>query len=195
MEDNRIVRAIVELWKLAFPGPRDLCATPQFLELKAACQELYPGVWSKSTVDFALQKALRALGLSCATTYDGGIICLDAREAARAFEAAVTSKFAERIILCPLDLADCLPDLDFGPCSVRCFSEKELGALFHADLLRRMFPGRTLDLKGLARFTWLCIREVVELGEPGQRAAPFMYDFIANEWGAIEPHASTRELP
>lgn len=156
-----------------------------------ACHELYPDAWDESTVDFTLQKALRALGLPCTAPRDDGANHLDAHEAARAFEAAVTRESAERIILCPLDLADRLPDLDFGPCSVRRFSKKELETLFHADLLRRTFPGRAIDLEGLAEFNWLCIKQLVKLGQPGRRAAPFMYDFVVDEVGAIEPHASS----
>ncbi|WP_155888297.1 hypothetical protein [Cupriavidus sp. WS] len=189
MEDTRIVRAMVDLWKLSYPGPSNLYSAPEFLELKAACQEVHPGIVNTMNGTVALSIALRALGLPCGLPESNGVARLEPYDAARALAASLTRASAERIIMCPLDLADSLPDLNFGPCTVRTFSQQELYTHFHGCILARMFPGRPLDVSRLAQFTWLCVREELTLSDPGRRAAPFLYETVS-DWGSIEPHAT-----
>lgn len=94
--------------------------------------------------------------------------------------AALVQKEHRLIHLCPLDLADAeFPPLDFGPCSVRGFTEDELSDLFDAKALARRFPTARLDLQRFAEFTWLCVHEVVHVdGEPGQQAAHSWMDAL-----------------
>ncbi|MFC0810410.1 hypothetical protein ACFHWW_34085, partial [Ensifer sp. P24N7] len=52
--------------------------------------------------------------------------------AAERLDAALRSAQAEMRHLVPLDMADDLPELRFGNCEVRRFTETELGEIFDA---------------------------------------------------------------
>jgi hypothetical protein len=96
------------------------------------------------------------------------------------------------VCLCPLDQADELPELRFGPNSIRTFTAAELEALVDPPRLRRINANWTFNAKGFSEFSWLEVKETYPLDlEPGARAVPLlsmrMID-LNRDFGQIEPH-------
>jgi hypothetical protein len=109
--------------------------------------------------------------------------------AANAIEEAYTRRTTLRRHLCPLDLADDLPALNFGSARVAKFSTEDLASLFDASRLARNFPSQTLEAERLAQFQWLVVEEEIELGpRPEARIGPFMHLKFDRDFGEIEPH-------
>lgn len=134
--------------------------------------------------------ALRGASLPCLIAETAAPSSLDegARRIVETFEAASV----QRRYLCPLDLADALPTMQFGPASVRDCSSAELDRLFDGARLARHHPGQPLDLFRLAAFQWLIVEEQLPVPErAGQRAMPFLYESWNRDFGAIDPHAGT----
>ncbi|WP_294537485.1 hypothetical protein [uncultured Rhodoblastus sp.] len=109
--------------------------------------------------------------------------------AANAIDEAYKRKTTLRRHLCPLDLADNLPALNFGSTRVAKFSAAELAGLFDASRLARYFPKQTFDQELLAQFHWLVVDEEIELDpRPEARASPFMNMTFNQDIGEIDPH-------
>lgn len=78
--------------------------------------------------------------------------------------------------LVPLDMADGLPDLSFGPTRIARFGTEELADLFDAPRLGRLYLKLSLDLARLAQFHWPVVEEAVELDpRPEQRSVPILF--------------------
>src|SRR5262249_12250059 len=102
---------------------------------------------------------------------------------------AFTVRQAKSAFLCPLDYADDIPFLTFGPNTVRTFSSDDLENFVDAARLRRTSPFWTFDSRRFSQFTWLVIEYSAPIEtEPGQRANPMLYFDLAQDFGAIEPH-------
>ena len=100
----------------------------------------------------------------------------------------------EAIYLCPLDLADELPHLRFGPCEVRAFEAKELSDLMQFERLKRRFPSLQADVQQLSYFSWLVVREPVSFGGALSHRGGFgaLLDFdMGQDFGAIKPFATS----
>ena len=91
--------------------------------------------------------------------------------------------------ICPLDLADSLPALQFGEARVAKFPAKDLETRFDAPRLARVFPSQSLESVRLAQFHWLVVEEKVELvQEPELRAVPGLDFDMLKDFGEIDPH-------
>ena len=108
---------------------------------------------------FALANALHALGLPGWLAPDQRHLALSADIAAARLHAAFERTEAHRVYLCPLDKADVLPQLNFGPNRRGRLTAAELEELIDASRLRRTFPNRAFDGRRFSQFTWLVIRE------------------------------------
>lgn len=181
-----IAEAMSDLWRL--PASENLYASPAFKRLLAACQDAYDNADNSLALSFGLGDALRNLGLPSARRDGDREPGPDADEAAARLHHAFTCRTGTRIHLCPLDLADTLPTITFGPATVRMFAPDELARLFDRQRLGWLFPDQPLDLGRLAQVQWLVVSETTDLSdEPGRRAIPFLYD-MREDLGRIAPH-------
>lgn len=139
-------------------------------------------------MNFAMLQLLRAIGMP------GGLprhpeLALDAPSATEALERSLSSPTALRRYLVPLDLAEDLPCLSFGPVRIGLFEKAELGSLFDIDRLRRLYPDRPVDLDRLAQFHWLVVEETVLLDPmPEKRSVPILFADLRADLGAFDPH-------
>ncbi len=126
------VPALVDLLSTIARGPTRQTFTfdhPAFVALRSWVQAQYPAAGSKDGLNFALSAALDRLGIPGAAR--AGTMSDDALSAAA--DRLTTGLTAERVWrthLCPLDVADELPSLSFGPNVVREFSVADLQATF-----------------------------------------------------------------
>lgn len=162
--------------------------TPPFVALREWAQRTYPGAGTKDGLNFALSAALDRLGLARGRP-NGAVAFRTIADAAARLSAGFLARSAWRTHLCPLDVADEVPALTFGPNSVRSLS---------LDDLRTHFAPLGPQAAGLdsrfAQFSWLIVREKVAFEhEPGRRALPFLFHDLNRDFGEIEPHA--RKFP
>ncbi|WP_197273919.1 hypothetical protein [Citromicrobium sp. WPS32] len=177
--------ALAALWRIPHPGPDNLFATRDFKAVAAACGR------TSTTIGFssALHNILRSVGAPFALPPDHAHLVGTTEQAATAITHAFKQTSTLRRHLCPLDLADSLPPLRFGPGRVVDLTAEELGALLDAPRLARFYPGHALDLRRLAQFTWLVVEETVPVDpRPEARALPFMFENWNRDFGAIDPH-------
>lgn len=184
--------AIKALWRIPPPGPVNLLSSAQFIRLRDACESLYSKAQWKDGLSFALSNALRVLGLPSGLALANTGLALPAEVAAGRLDAAFRKTQASRLFLCPLDNADDLPELKFGPNRIQKFTADQLETLVDPARLRRIHPNWIFDAERFSQFTWLVVEETYHLDqEPGARAAPFFYMPIGRlDWGGIEPHRS-----
>lgn len=156
---------------------------PAFIALREWAQRVCPNARSRDGLSFALSHALDRLNLSPSTRRAASSIDEIAHAAGR-LEQAFSAKRIWRTHLCPLDMADELPNLAFGPNWVGSLSLEELQSLF-APL-----GGQAPEVDArFAQFQWLVVREEVVLDQaPGQRAFPLLFD-LSGDFAEIQPHA------
>jgi len=184
--DPAILAAVQALWRLPPPGPDSLQSAPAFVALTAACEAKF----GKGRARFAVSTALRSLGLPCTLPSDRRALALDPIEAALALEAAFTQTSAVRRHLCPLDLAEDLPSLQYGRAKVAQFSAAELQVLFDAPRLMRNFPSRPFEGERLAQFHWLVVEEEIDLDpRPEARTVPALFKYLRGDMGEFDPLA------
>jgi len=184
-----LIQAVAGLWRLDPPGPDNVFSAPAFIRLREVCQRLYPKAGSKDALAAALSGALRRLGWPCRLAPHNAHLALPAELAAASLDEAFRRTQSRRVHICPLDCADDLPNLSFGPNRVRRMSAGELKALVASPRLERINPTWTFDAERFSEFSWLVVNEVVPLdGEPGARALPALFLDFSRDFGAIEPH-------
>ena len=180
-----LIATVEALWRVSRPGPENLLTAPQFVSLSELCAAEY-GV---DKPVFALNTALRSLGLPCQLPAGNDALALDPLAAADAIDEACRRRTTIRRHLCPLDLADDLPELAFGSARVAQFSADALARMFNAPRIARTFPTQPLDAERLSHFQWLVVEEEIALDpRPEARAVPIMYMTFNRDFGEIEPH-------
>jgi hypothetical protein len=181
-----LTNAVAALWRIPPPGPNNLLSAPRFVHLRDTCESLYPRAKSKDALSFALSNALRALGLPSGLAPTNAHLALPAETVTELLDAAFRRTEALRVYLCPLDLADDLPLLKFGPNSIRKFTTGELEALVDPPRLQRINANWMFDARSFSFFHWLVVNETYPLDkEPGERAAPLFYMIIAGTVGRV----------
>ena len=185
-----LVDAIETLWRLRRAAPSNLYAAPAFVQLREACQRLYPNAGSRQALDLALSQALHAFGFP--PRLDDARLAalpLPPKVAASRLDRAFRQSQCTRTHLCPLDLGDTIPALTFGPNQIRTFSAGELDELVNPNQLARSWPSLRFDSERFSQFSWLIVRETVELGgRPGARSLPSFFFDAREDFGRIEPH-------
>ncbi len=185
---DALKQAVAELWTVPPPGPENLFYALPFEHLRSVCQADYPTAGAGSNPTFALGNAIRSLGVPCWMAPQARKLSMTADQAARELDVAFRRSHAKRIHLCPLDLADRLPALEFGACTLRRFRPEELALLVDDHRLRRWFP-LGFDTARCAQFDWLVVEERVPLSvEPEARAVPVLFTNFRQDFGRIEPH-------
>ncbi|MBB3135952.1 hypothetical protein FHS26_003699 [Rhizobium pisi] len=185
MSKNRLLPTLAELWQISFPGPENILKEPSFLRLQELCSSGYDA----GSPGFSLSNAL---GAPFALPEKAARFSLPVDCAAERLDPALRSAQPEMRHLVPLDMADDLPELRFGNCEVRRFTETELAEIFDAPRIARTTRGHQIDLAGFSDFQRLLIREAVDLkDEPEKRAMPWMYGSLDRDFGQIDPHKPT----
>jgi hypothetical protein len=187
MADPDFIAALEAVWRIPRPGPNNLMTAPAFTALSQLCESRFGA--DAGAARFALSAALRSLGLPCGLPAKAAGLALDPANAADALEAAFRRKTAVRRHLCPLDLAEELPRLEFGRSRVGQFTAEELALQFDAPRLARNFPTTPLDVQRLAQFHWLIVEEEVDLDpRPEARSVPVLFMDMGRDFGEIDPH-------
>lgn len=183
-----MIETMAELWRLRSPGPDNILAHPAFERLRAICRDGYPNA-GKTGHSFSLSTGLRALGLPCELRSDTAHLASPVAEAAKGLDAALRATQSRRLHLAPLDLAQDLPPLAFGPAKVCRFTADELRALVDEPRLKRAHQRQDFDADRLSEFHWLVVEETIRLDqEPEARAVPFLFMNLGEDMGRIEPH-------
>jgi len=186
---EQMTGVLATLWAIPAPGPDNILQDPAFVQLRAHCEAHYPSAVAGTGLTFALADALRSLGLPCMVRAGTPVDGLSLDMAAARLVAGLETRSITRRYLCPLDLADDLPALEFGPVRLRQYTKAELADLFDDERLRRLYPSHRLDSARLAQFQWLIVEETEsDVPEIGRRALPFFYD-LGSDLGAIDAHA------
>jgi len=181
-----ILEALAELWQLRPADSNNLERHPAFFRLIEACSH-NDADSKKFGSNYALQSALRSLGVPHQLNKDVAHLSLSFNEAARTLSDALAATKTIRLHLAPLDLADELPDLSFGSSRVSRFSEDELRELFDEAKVRRHFPHQVIDVARFAEFHWLVVEDTLPLARGIQkRALPFLSYDMSKDFGEIE---------
>ena len=183
--DQQLLDVLAVLWRIPPPGPDNLLTLPAFVALSELLDRRYGG--GKAT--FALSNALRSFGLPCGLPPDKSALTLDLSSAAATLAAAYSCRTTVRRYICPLDLADDLPQMAFGNARVAQFTAEELEKLFDAPRLRRNFPVLPFESGRLAQFHWLVVEEECAVDpRPEARAVPMLFSYMRRDFGEIEPY-------
>lgn len=186
--DARLFQAMCDLWSIR-SSQKGVFAEPEFKRLEQVCADLYEGGHRNLGRTFALNHALRSLGAPCLLTQGALGNIGDVAASAKAIDKAFRQTHASYTHICPLDYAENLPSLEFGPIKLGRFSETELGALFDLPRLARHYPDRSLDAARLSQFHWLVVKESRPVAESaGRRALPDFFGLMDRDNGAIAPH-------
>ncbi|AZD86923.1 hypothetical protein C4K14_4101 [Pseudomonas chlororaphis subsp. aureofaciens] len=191
MHPEQPLAAVLEtLWQIPPPGPSNLWSSPEFLALKTLLVQRHRNGKSTFGVEIAIGNALKSLGLPCSTAHAPYNQIPDFLEVAKSLSHEFERTTTKRRYLCPLDLADDIPELQFGNVRVGYFSASELEALFEAPRLARCIPGDRLDAERLSKFHWLVVEEEVALGNtPHSRGFSFLDFRIDKDLGEIAPYS------
>lgn len=183
--DQQLLDALDDLWRIPPSGPDNLLSAPAFTALSELCAQRYGG----GKAIFALSNALRSLGLPCGQPLSQRRSALDLPTVAAMLVEAYSRRTTIRRYICPLDLADDLPSMTFGNAHIAQFTADKLEQLFDGPRLARHFPNLPLELKDLAQFHWLVVKEEITVdSRPETRAFPFLSIDMGRDFGEIEPH-------
>lgn len=187
-----LMEALASLWRIPAPGPEDLRSTGAFKWLSKTALADYPSVHAGGetfSFDFALERALGVLGLPCLLP-GRNAAHVTSVDAARLLDKAFRATRCRQRHLVPLDQADDLPELTFGPIRLRKFSATDLRELINATRLERVFPDLAFDAQRFSIFQWLVVEEELALDDPrpGARASPPFFVDLDHDFGQIEPH-------
>ncbi|QEO78863.1 hypothetical protein [Pseudomonas brassicacearum] len=186
-----ILDAVNKLWALQHLGPGGLWKEPAFDELRKACTAKYQQGKVTFGLTFALDHALKSLGLPCLSSSSRQTNPLDPTQAASMLEAAFTQKMIRRRYLCPLDLAEQIPPISFGNARIAVLTAAELDVLFDRPRLARYYPNLDLNFDGFSQFQWLVVEEIVAIAEgASDRAVPVFSMLMNRDLGEIDPHKS-----
>ncbi len=157
-------------------------------QLEETCTRLYPQAGTGSGFRYAVRTAYRNLG--CELHEKEGTELL---AAAVRLDAAFRQRAAKRTHFCPLDKADELPRVTFGPNQVRSFSADELAALVDPSGVSRLRAGWWTVIKRFSRYQWLVVEETVEVAEDVvARSLPWLSMPISHDYAAVAPHHRSR---
>lgn len=184
-----LTAAVDAIWSLPFPAPADFLSSPSFKAVQAACAEDFGEEAKSFGTIFALANALRSLGPPC--QHRDPAVQGTALAAAEGLAQSFQTHHRTVVHLCPLDLADTLPEFWFGRARIISLSPEDLEAIIDTARLRRWGHEWRPDRSKVSQLQWLVVEEDVESPpSPGRRANSLLYEPVS-EWGRppIEPHA------
>jgi len=184
----QLTHAQEQLWRIPPPNPSNLFKAPAFAQLTDLCGEIYGYPHSSS----ALANAIRSLGIPCNLPPDKQNRAIAPEQAAVKLHDAFTLQTVRRRHLCPLDLCDELPPIEFGSCQVKESTAEQLADLFDAPRLGRHFPAYNLPDRQFSDFRWLVVEEHIDVDpRPEARALPILFMDLSQDFGEIDPHAGS----
>lgn len=124
--------AVDLLWRLGGPMTGNFYTAPAFVNLRETCQQLYCPTSSKESVNFVLSQAVYRLGFRWSEEAPARLAVPSGVAAVR-IDRAFRQTQARLTHLCPLDLGDDVPELRFGPNTIRTFTAEELDDLLDPD--------------------------------------------------------------
>lgn len=188
--DRSLVAALQALWDIPQPGPQNLWSSPEFVVLKELLTKRYHSGKSTFGLEGSIGNALRSLGLPCSTPHLSNLPRPDMFKVATALAHEFQRTTTRRRYLCPLDMADELPSLQFGNARVGRFAAAELEVLFDTPRLERCYPNIRLDAQRLSQFHWMVVEEDVSvLGQSGNRQFSWLDFPLGKDLGEIVPHS------
>lgn len=188
--------AIERLWQDGVASWNNLYRAPAYVALREACQRHFPDAGSVQTLNFALSRAIRALGFRTSDMEPDGAPRATPAEAAQRLCRAFTQTTLRRTYLAPLDGAGDLPEMAFGPAQIRRFTPTEFDALIRSHEPTRNWPTSAVDAQAFSQFTWLVIEDVAPLeAAVGIRALPELSFDPREDFGRINPHATAHPKP
>jgi len=165
----------------------DLKECSAFVRMRDVLVERVSRPRLETTANLALEHALERLGY-----FGGGRLHVPPREAAKRIENAITQTSATKTYYLPLDCADDLPSLSFGPARFRRFEWQELREI-SASFGRGGSAAAITNCRQLAQFQWLTVREAFNLPDGFWSRASLIDTLLdhgfAGDGGSIEPHA------
>lgn len=184
-----LVAALQALWDIPPPGPENLWGSREFIAVKELLIKHYHNGKSTFGLEVSIGNALRSLSLPYCTPHLPTQPGLELSQVASALVHEFQRTTIRRRYLCPLDMADDLPPLQFGNAKMGRFTAAELECLFDAPRLERCFPDIRLDVLRLSQFHWLVIEEDVSVrDESGNRQFSFLHFPMNKDPGEIVPH-------
>lgn len=184
-----LVAALQELWDIPPPGPENLWGSREFIAVKELLIKHFHNGNSTFGLEVSIGNALRSLGLPCSNPHLPMQPGQDLSQVASALAYEFQRTTTRRRYLCPLDMADDLPTLQYANAKMGQFTAAELEVLFNAPRLRRCFPGIRLDTQRLSQFHWLVIEEDVSVrGDSGNRQFSWLDLPLDKDLGEIVPH-------
>jgi hypothetical protein len=194
--DDDVRRAIEHLWQEGVASWNTLYRAPAYAALREACQRHFPDASSVQTLNFALSRAVRALGFRTFDMEPDGAPRATPAEAAQRLCRAFTQTTLRRTYLAPLDGAGDVPGMAFGPAQIRRFTPIEFDALVRSHEPTRNWPRSAIDAQAFSQFTWLVIEDVEPLEAcVSTRALPELSFDPREDFGRINPHATAHPKP
>jgi hypothetical protein len=156
-------------------------------KLIETCARLYPQGGAGSGFRYAVRTAYRNLGCELGEKEGTELLAAAVR-----LDAAFRQRTVKRTHICPLDQADELPRVTFGPNQVRSFSVEELDALVDPCALFRSRARWLNNIARFSRFQWLVVEENLEVAENvAARSLPWWLSAaVSRDYAAIAPHKS-----
>jgi hypothetical protein len=194
---DRLTAAVAALPVDFTPSPNRDATCPEFEKLISVFSEVFPEKIAddlgsvdrhRDDVRWALANGLCYTGIPNGT---GSMRSKNtAAEVATVLENAAKCATTKTIHLCPLDLADDIPPITFGPCAVRRFTGDEFDAAIQGPRLRRQFRSLRLECSAYSRFDWLVVEEEIACPDKvGKRSLPFLWFDLNKDFGSINPHS------
>lgn len=180
-----LVTAVAGVWSL--PAQTDLNMLTESAEFRALiqyCIQHYDTIIAGQFSQFPFVRALRTLGAPCFFTPEQQYLVSDPAEAASLLHHELHKKKTTKIYLCPLDCAANIQLATFSHAEINMFTPPELRQLVNFAQLNRLYPHKTDDIDRLTRFTWLVIREEVNLDRDiPARTYRFLQDGFKDDYG------------
>ena len=164
---NPLLTEITQLWAKKFGNDEAAHASREFKRLCDTAAEVYCRPGSPFDLEDKNDRAMHESDIRNALKNIGAPwnadIPLSPAAAAGAFHKAYTVESCVLTRLIPLDLADELPNVSFGPWRIQSFDAKELGNLVGLARLSRFGLSRVMDVKRLSLFRWAVLEESVPI--------------------------------
>lgn len=184
--DTELRGLLDQLWRMPPHGVSNIHGVSEFKALRDLLERRH----GRGKADFALSNILRALAMPGLTPAGQPASARDPEALAVQIDAAMLAETATRRHLCPLELADDLPEMAFGPARIGRYDTRQLESLFDRGRLERFFPGRMPDFGRLSQLQWLTVEEEVEVDpRPEARAIPILFTRMDQDFGAFDPLA------
>ncbi|MEB0208385.1 hypothetical protein [Pseudomonas sp. CCC3.1] len=189
--DARVSKAMDAIWAVGTTPVGGLWKAPEFDELQKACAARYQEGRVTFGLTFALDHALKSLGLPCLSSGSSQTISINPKQAYTLLDEAFTRTTTRRRYICPLDLAEDIPTLNFGAARTGYFTAAQLDELFDKPRLTRYYPNLSFDSSRFSQFNWLVVEEDVPVAESvGARSTPGFSMMMSRDLGEIDPHES-----